>query len=187
MKGSAVILYEKIDIEQMLTKYLLSKSQLEELENKIAKNEILLKYNGKQHQESEKEIIESMSLGAAAITDMPRGKTNKISNITEDVALSYKNKMTYINKADKIKIMNENIAYNEKAEPLRDLVGKVNRMLKALNNEQKLVIETYYMYEPKWNYVATTYVQVYKETRTVNQLKNIRDVAIEIMLKVINI
>lgn len=60
-------------------------------------------------------------------------------------------------------------------------------MLKALNNEQKLIIQTYYMYEPKWNYVATTYVQVYNEPRTVNQLKNIRDKALEIMLEVINI
>ena len=43
------------------------------------------------------------------------------------------------------------------------------------------------MYEPKWNYVATTYVQVYNEPRTVNQLKNIRDKALEVMLDVINI
>lgn len=83
--------------------------------------------------------------------------------------------------------MNENVEYNKKAEPLRDLVGKVNRMLKALNNEQKLVVKTYYMNEPKWNYVVNTYFQVYKETRTINQLKNIRDVAIDTMLKVINI
>ena len=83
--------------------------------------------------------------------------------------------------------MNENVRYNEKAEPLRDLVGKVNRMLDALNNEQKLIIKTYYMYEPKWNYVATAYVQIYNEPRTVNQLKNIRDKAMQIMLDVINV
>ena len=75
----------------------------------------------------------------------------------------------------------------EKAEPLRDLVGKVDRMLKALNNEQRLIVKTYYMYEPKWNYVNNTYFEVYKETRTVNQLKNIRDAAMQIMLKVINV
>ncbi len=101
--------------------------------------------------------------------------------------MSYKDKLTYINKADKIKLINEIEAYNKKAEPLRDLVGKVNRMLEALNNEQKLIIKTYYMYEPKWNYVATTYVQVYNEPRTVNQLKNIRDKAMQIMLNVINV
>ena len=83
--------------------------------------------------------------------------------------------------------MNENVRYEEKAEPLRELVGKVYRMLKALNNEQKLIITTYYMYEPKWNYVSNTYFEAYKESRTVNQLKNIRDVAMQIMLDVINI
>lgn len=83
--------------------------------------------------------------------------------------------------------MNENVKYNEKAEPLRDLVGKVDRMLEALNNEQNLIVKTYYMYEPKWNYVSTTYFEVYKESRTINQLKNIRDTALDIMLDVINV
>ncbi len=101
--------------------------------------------------------------------------------------MSYKDKLTYINKADKIALMNENAINEEKAEPLRDLVGKVDRMLRALNNEQKLIVKTYYMNEPKWNYVVNTYFEVYKETRTINQLKNIRDTAIEIMLKVVNI
>ena len=101
--------------------------------------------------------------------------------------MSYKDKLTYINKADKIALMNENAINEEKAEPLRDLVGKVDRMLRALNNEQKLIVKTYYMYEPKWNYVSRTYLDVYNEPRTVGQLKNIRDTAIGIMLKVINI
>ena len=47
MKGIDIIMYEKCEIEQMLKKYLKSKSQLEELESKIEKNKILLKYSGK--------------------------------------------------------------------------------------------------------------------------------------------
>lgn len=180
-------MYEKSDIEQMLKEYLKSKSQLEELESKIAKNKVLLKYNGKKFQESEAETIEGMALKAPAISDVPKSKTNKKSNPTEDIALTYKDKLTYINKADKIKLMNENVLYNEKADPLRDLVGKVDRMIKALNNEQKLIVQTYYMYEPKWNYVSKTYMEVYNEPKTVGQLKNIRNVALEIMLDVINV
>lgn len=180
-------MYEKSDIEDMLKKYLKSKSQLEELESKIAKNKVLLKYNGKKFQESEAETIEGMALKSPAISDMPKSKTNKKSNPTENIALTYKEKLTYINKADKIKLMNENVKNNEKAEPLRDLVGKVNRMIKALNNEQKLIIESYYMYEPKWDYVSRTYLDVYNEPRTIGQLKNIRDIALKIMLDVINI
>lgn len=187
MKGSEFVMYEKSEIEQMLKEYLKSKSQLEELESKIEKNKVLLKYNGKRFQESEAETIEGMVLKSPVISDMPKSKTNKKSNPTENIALTYKDKLTYINKADKIKLMNENVSYNEKAEPLRDLVGKVDRMIKALNNEQKLIVQTYYMYEPKWNYVSKTYMEVYNEPKTINQLKNIRNVALEIMLEVINV
>lgn len=180
-------MYEKSEIESMLREYLKSKSQLEELESKIAKNNVLLKFNGTKMQESKEAAIEGMILNSPVISDMPRGKTNKINNPTENIALNYKEKLTYTNKVDKIKLMNENYEYNQKAEPLRDFVEKVDRMLKALNNEQRLVVKTYYMNEPKWNYVTSTYFEVYKESRTINQLKNIRDTAIKIMLDVINV
>lgn len=180
-------MYEKIEIEDMLRNYLKSKSQLEELENKIEKNNVLLKYDGEKYEESEAETIERMALNSPIISDMPKSKTNKTSNKTENIALTYKEKQIYKNKVDKIKLMNENASYNEKSEPLRDLVGKVDRMLRALNNEQKLIIKTYYMHEPKWNYVAKTYLDVYNEPRTVGQLKNIRDIGLKTMLEVINI
>ena len=180
-------MYEKCDVEEMLKNYLLNKSQLQELENKIERNNVLLNYHRKMYKENEEETIEEMALKAPTISDTPRGNTNKINRPTENIALSYKSKLVYINKADKIRLMNENEINEKKAEPLRDLVGKVERMLNALNNEQKLVIKSYYMNEPKWNYVVNTYFKVYKETRTINQLKNIRDVALKIMLQVINV
>ena len=180
-------MYEKSDVEKMLKEYLLSKSQLEELESKIAKNKTLLKYAGKKYKESETETIEGMTLKSPTISDIPKSKTNKKSDPTERIALTYRGNLVYINKADKVKLMNENTRYNEKAEPLRDLVGKVERMLRALNNEQKLIIKTYYMYEQKWNYVSNTYIDVYKEPRTITQLKNIRNAALKKMLDVINI
>lgn len=180
-------MYEKCEIEDMLKKYLKSKSQLEELESKIEKNKVLLKYDGKKYKESESEVISGMTLKSPVLSDMPKSKTNKKSNPTENIALTYKEKQIYTNKADKIKLMNENVVYEEKAEPLRELVGKVDRMIKALNNEQKLIIETYYMYEPKWNYVSRTYLDVYNEPRTIAQLKNIRDVGLKTMLEVINV
>nr|DAQ39639.1 MAG TPA: hypothetical protein [Caudoviricetes sp.] len=67
-------MYEKCDIEEMLKSYLVSKSQLEELENKIAKNKVLLKYNGKKYKESEEEVIEGMALSSPTISDMPKRK-----------------------------------------------------------------------------------------------------------------
>ena len=67
-------MYEKCDIEEMLKGYLVSKSQLEELENKIAKNKVLLKYNGKKYKESEEEVIEGLELSSPTISDMPKRK-----------------------------------------------------------------------------------------------------------------
>ena len=67
-------MYEKCDIEEMLKSYLVSKSQLEELENKIVKNKVLLKYNGKKYKESEEEVIEGMALSSPTISDMPKRK-----------------------------------------------------------------------------------------------------------------
>lgn len=180
-------MYEKYDIEEMLKSYLLSKSQLEELESKIEKNNILLKYNGTEFEESEAEAIEAMTLKSSTIPDIPKSKTNKKTDITANIALTYKEKLKYTNKADKIKLINENVRYNEKAEPLRDLVEKVERMLRALNNEQKLIVKSYYMFEQKWNYVSITYTDAYKTPITINQLKNIRNTAMQTMLKVINI
>lgn len=188
MKGSDhIIMYEKHDIEEMLKAYLLSKSQLEEIESKIEKNNVLLKYNGTEFEETETEVIEAMTLKSSTISDIPKSKTNKKSNITENIALTYKENLKYTNKVDKIKLINENERYNKKAEPLRELTEKVERMLRALNNEQKLIVKTYYMSEQKWNYVSNTYMEVYKEPKTVTQLKNIRNTALKIMLKVINI
>ena len=67
-------MYEKCDIEEMLKGYLVSKSQLEDLESKSAKNKVLLKYNGKKYKESEEEVIEGMALSSPAISDMPKRK-----------------------------------------------------------------------------------------------------------------
>ena len=67
-------MYEKCDIEEMLKGYLVSKSQLEELESKIEKNKVLLKYNGKKYKESEEDAIEGMALSSPIISDMPKRK-----------------------------------------------------------------------------------------------------------------
>ncbi|MDE5831146.1 MAG: hypothetical protein K2H53_06025, partial [Clostridia bacterium] len=75
-------MYEKCDIEEMLKKYLKSKSQLEELESKIEKNNILIRFDGEKYKESEAEVIEGMALKSPIISDIPKSQTNKKSNPT---------------------------------------------------------------------------------------------------------
>lgn len=67
-------MYEKIEIEQMLRNYLLKKSQLESIEDKINKNDILLKYNQKKYEETDEETIEGMALHSPEISVVPKRK-----------------------------------------------------------------------------------------------------------------
>ena len=128
-----------------------------------------------------------MAMGSANSTEVPSGKTNKIVKQTENIALTYKGNLKYTNKSDTIHLKAEIEEYRKKAIPLKDLVNSVEIMLESLNNEQKLIIKSYYMYERKWNNVYLTYIEKYKIPKTINQLKNIRDMALKNMLDVINI
>lgn len=190
MKTYEMEQYGKEDIEKMLKEYLINKSQLKELESRIEKNNVKLKYDGTEYQQSADETIEELSLKSPTLSETPISKTNVLSNPTERVALSYGQKMRRINKLgleNRIKTIKENEEYKNKAEPLREVVSKVENMLEALNNEQRIVIETYYFYEQKWDYVAKTYMEVYNNPKTIKQLQNIRDKAFERMLNVVNV
>lgn len=180
-------MYEKRDIEEMLKLYLKSKAQLKTIEDKIEKNEIQIKFNGTELKENENEVISTMALGRSNSYEIPSGKTNKIMKTTENIALSYRDNEKYTNKSDSFHLKVENEEYRKKAIPLKELVNSVDIMLDSLNNEQKLIIKSYYMYEQKWNYVYLIYIEKYKIPKTINQLKNIRDDALKNMLEVINI
>ena len=179
-------MYERHDIEEMLKSYLIKSAQAKELQRKIEANNVMLEYGATRLIETDNEIIKEMALATPKI-DNSLAKTNKISNSTERIALSYKSKLVRINEADKLRLISENANYYEKLSPLLEVVNKVNIMLSSLNNEQKLVIETYYFHEPKWDYVANVYYDVYKQTRTITRLKTIRNIALDIMEKVINV
>ena len=179
-------MYEKHDIEEMLKSYLIKSAQAKELQRKIEANNAMLEYSGARLIQTDKEIIEELALSTPK-TDIPPAHTNKTANSTEKIALSYKSNLIRINEVDKLKLINENANYYEKLSPILELVNKVNIMLSALDNEQRLVIETYYFHEPKWDYVANVYYDVYKEPRTINTLINIRNKALDIMLDVANV
>lgn len=190
MKNYEADKYNKEDIEKMLKEYLISKSKLKELESRIEKNNVKLQFDGTTYMQSADETIEELSLKSPTISETPPSRTNAISNPTERVALSYENKMKRINKIgleNREKTIKENQEYQNKANPLKEIVSKVENMLDALNNEQRIVIETYYFYEQKWDYVAKTYMEVYNNPKTIKQLQNIRDKAFDRMLEVINV
>lgn len=67
-------MYEKCEVEEMLKIYLKTKSQLKELENKISKNNVLLKYDGKEFEDTEDELIKSTVLKSPTISEIRKRK-----------------------------------------------------------------------------------------------------------------
>ena len=179
-------MYKKHDVEEMLKSYLINSAKAKELQRKIEANSAMLEYNRSRLIQTDKETIEELALSTPK-TDTPPAHTNKTANSTEKIALSYKSKLTRINEVDRLRLVNENASYYEKLSPLLDVINKVNNMLSALDNEQRLIIETYYFHEPKWDYVANVYYDVYKEPRSISRLQIIRNRALDIMLDVLNV
>ena len=59
--------------------------------------------------------------------------------------------------------------------------------LKKLIQEERFVIETYYMNKAKWDYVEKAYFNEFEKYKSIKQLQTYRDNAIKSMLKIINI
>ena len=58
---------------------------------------------------------------------------------------------------------------------------------KQLSTEEEFIIKIYYMQKAKWDYVSQQYCVEFQKPKSINQLLNIRDSAIESMLEVLNI
>jgi hypothetical protein len=59
-------------------------------------------------------------------------------------------------------------------------------MLQQLSNEEEFIIKSYYMRRAKWDYVANEYYEEFQKPKSINQLLNIRDNAMESMLEILN-
>ena len=62
----------------------------------------------------------------------------------------------------------------------------MKNLLIQLTDEEEFVIRTYYMKKSKWDYVSQQYFSEFQKPKSINQLLNIRDNAIQSMLEVIN-
>ena len=59
--------------------------------------------------------------------------------------------------------------------------------MQQLSTEEEFIIKIYYMQKAKWDYVSQQYCVEFQKPKSINQLLNIRDSAIESMLEVLNI
>lgn len=179
--------YIKEDVEKMLKNHLKNEAKLTEIKLKQEEYEERLQYAGTVYQDSKEDVIEGMQLSGQAISDIPRSNTNKVSNTVYNTVVSYNKEINHINNEDRTYLENKIEKCKKELDKLNKAIVRVNNMLMQLSNEEEFVIKAYYMRKSKWDYVATEYYEEFQKPKSINQLLNIRDNAIESMLDILNI
>jgi hypothetical protein len=178
--------YIKEELEKMLREHPKNQAKLTEVELKKEGYEKRLQYAGSVNEESDKEIIESMQLSGQAY-DSIHSNTNKISDTTANTAMSYHKEMYHINKEDRAFLERKIQELTEIKDELDKKVVRVTNLMKQLSVEEEFIINLYYMQKAKWDYVSQQYCLEFQKPKSINQLLNIRDIAIESMLDILNI
>ena len=92
--------YIKEDVERMLIEHKENEGKLLEIELKIDEYENRLNYAGTVHQDTAREVIESMQLAGQAY-DAIHSNTNKVSDKTANTAINYREELNHINREDR--------------------------------------------------------------------------------------
>lgn len=178
--------YIKEDVEKMLGEQKENEAKLMEVQLKIEEYQGELDYAGTVYEDTEKEVIENMQVAGQAYDNI-HSNTNNVSDKVYHTAMNYEKELKHINKKDveffKIKIAKLEI---DKAN-LNKKVVRVKNMMNPLSQEERFVIETYYMNKAKWDYVEKAYFNEFEKYKSIKQLQTYRDNAMKRMLKIINI
>lgn len=178
--------YIKENLEKMLREHTKNQAKLTEVELKKEEYEKRLEYAGSVNEETDKEIIESMQLSGQAY-DIIHSNTNKISDTTASTAMKYQKEMHHVNVEDRAFLERKIFELTELKDELDKKIVRVENLLQQLSTEEQFIIKIYYMQKAKWDYVSQQYCVEFKKSKSINQLLNIRDSAIESMLDVLNI
>lgn len=177
--------YIKEDIEKMLIEHKENEAQLTEIDLKMEEYQQRLDYAGTVYEDTEKEVIENMQLAGQAY-DSIHSNTNKISDKVSSTVMNYHKELNHINKEDREYLINKLNELDKQKTQLNKIVVRVKNMLNPLTQEERFVIETYYMNKSKWDYVEKAYFNEFEKYKSIKQLQTYRDNAIKRMLKIIN-
>lgn len=178
--------YIKEDVEAMLINYREDEAKLTELQLKEEECQMRLDYAGTVYEDTENEVIENMQLAGQSYDNI-HSDTNKISNKVLNTAMNYQKELKYINKEDREHLIRKIEELKNKKTELNKKVVRVKNMMNPLSQEEKFVIETYYMDKSKWDYVEKVYFNEFEKYKSIKQLQTYRDNAIKRMLNIINI
>lgn len=177
--------YIKEDLEKMLKEHLKNEAKLTEIQLKKEEYQEQLNYAGTVYEDTEAETIENMQLKGQAY-DKIHSNTNKISDTTANTVMNYKKEIIHINKEDRTTLENKIEQCEAEERRLNKIIVRVKNLLNQLTKEQKFIITCYYLEKSKWDYVANQYFTEYQKPKSINQLLNIRDEAINSMLDILN-
>lgn len=176
----------KENLEKMLREHLKNQSKLTEIELKKAEYEVKLEYAGTVYEDTDKEVIENMQLSGQPYSGL-HSNTNKISDKVSTTAMNYHKEKFHINKEDRVHLENKIKEFNNIKDELDKKIVRVENMLQQLSEDEEFVIRTYYMKKSKWDYVERAYFNKFEIHKSIKQLQNYRDNAIESMLDILNI
>ncbi len=177
--------YIKEDVEKMLIEHQKNKSKLTEIQLKREEYQQRLNYAGTVYEDTPDEIIAGMQLGGQTY-DGVHSNTNKISDKTYSTAATYHKEERHINKEDILFLKRKLLEYEKIENSLNKKIVRVKNLLDQLSAEEEFIIRVYYMQKAKWDYVSQQYCIEFQKPKSINQLLNIRDVAIKSMLEVLN-
>lgn len=178
--------YIKENVEKMLIEYKENEAKLTELELKEEEYQIELDYAGTVYEDTENEVIENMQLAGQPF-DNVHSNTNKITDKVSTTAMNYKKELNHINKEDREYLARKLQELRNKKAELNKKVVRVKNMMNPLSQEEKFVIEAYYMNKSKWDYVEKAYFKEFEKYKSIKQLQTYRDNAIKRMLKIVNV
>lgn len=178
--------YIKEDVETMLKEHRDNVSKLKELGLKRDEYQERLNYAGTVYEDSKEEVIEGMQLSGQVISDIPRSNTNKISNTTYNTVVNYNKEIFHVNKEDRKSLENKIEKCDKEIERLRKVIARVENIIEPLSKEEKFVIEAFYMYKAKWDYISDEYYEKFRKPKSIKQLQTYRDTALERMLNILN-
>lgn len=177
--------YIKEDVEAMLIEYKEKEAQLTEIDLKMDEYQQRLDYAGTVYEDTENEVIENMQIAGQAY-DSIQSNTNKISDKVSNTVMNYHKELNHINKEDREYLISKLKELDKQKTQLNKIVVRVKNMINPLTQEERFVIETYYMNKSKWDYVEKAYFNEFEKYKSIKQLQTYRDNAIKRMLKIIN-
>lgn len=177
--------YIKEDVEKMLKEYPSNEAKLTEIQIKKEEYEEELYYAGTVYEDTDKEVIENMQLAGQGYNNI-HSNTNKVSDKVSNTVMNYKNEQHYTNKKDRQYLERKIQECKQEEKKLNKIIVRVKNLLNQLTREQKFIIVSYYLEKSKWDYVSNQYFMEYQKPKSINQLLNIRDTAIDSMLDILN-